>query len=446
MPARKSQQNRKSITYESACDLVEAALAGNVRTEILDALESGGDFSRACDGLRSAMRSHIFPTRGEPLALNRAVQSLDGRAQRGGLHVLESWDYRAHRFADDILPVLMLDRSARGIVPLDRRRATLAGLLDNYFFSILGLFAAQAWDEGDPNANLDRVNRLLDLLHKDSPNARFVDDAETLLLVAVSHYHPVESAYDDLLAKIATLNDAHRLRFAFAGVAALGGHLRWGLRFMYRRDVGRMRDDNVVDYPWLVFSLVTLWRELRRLRDANITGPEREHVAEALVNGIAADPWLWTGSAPACLGSFRAEHAEMREDMFENHELLFEALEVLRPAPGSYSPLGFDCNFVCNTMVAMVATALAEPGPHPSLNTLVSRGGDDAERYARRLMAYARAGAASPDTPALIIYDPREAAHSFNVTAAVLREALENRRRDAGATSSSSDHASASHV
>jgi len=39
-------------------------------------------------------------------------------------------------------------------------------------------------------------------------------------------------------------------------------------------------------------------------------------------------------------------------------------------------------------------------------------------------MAYARSGAASADAPALIIYDPREAAHSFNVTSAVLREAL----------------------
>jgi hypothetical protein len=126
----------------------------------------------------------------------------------------------------------------------------------------------------------------------------------------------------------------------------------------------------------------------------------------------------------------------MREDMFENHELLFEALESSRPAPASYSPLGFDCNFVCNTMVAMVATALAAPGPHPSLNTLVSRVDHDTERHARRLMAYARSGAASPDTPALIIYDPREAAHSFNVTSAVLREALENRRRDTGAGSS----------
>jgi hypothetical protein len=77
-------------------------------------------------------------------------------------------------------------------------------------------------------------------------------------LSAISQYHPREHAYDDLLAKVWSLDETHRLRVALACAPSLGSHLRWGLRFMYERDVARMRDDNVVDYPWLLFSIVTL--------------------------------------------------------------------------------------------------------------------------------------------------------------------------------------------
>ncbi|HEY4219183.1 MAG TPA: hypothetical protein VGM67_18700 [Gemmatimonadaceae bacterium] len=423
---RKNQRARSVITYADACTALESALAGGVREQMLDALDSTGDFATACQTLRSAMRSHAFPTLGTPVELHRVVQSFDNRARRSGLHPLQSWDYRAHHFSDEILPVLMLDRCAASRVPPEQRRAALSVLLDHYFTSVLGLMAASAWDDGDPNENLDRVDHLLDAVSASQPKRRFYDDAETLLLVAVSHYHPVESAYDNLLKRVEALGGAHRIRLAHACANTLGGHLRWGLRFMYRRDVGRMRDDNVVDYPWLVFSLVTLWRELRRMHESNIEGPERDHIAEGFVNGLTADSWLWTAGAPRWLEFMRDEHAELRDELLEHHDYLMAALEVSRPTQGEFSPLGFDCNFLCNTAVAMVATALTDPEPHPSLNalfTLQPHDGwmpPDSERQARRLNAYARAGAPDPTVPALIVYDPREAAHAFNVTSTVL--------------------------
>jgi hypothetical protein len=430
VPTRKRRQNRIGITHDAAFEILGAALAGDTRIEILDALESAGDFARARDGLRSAMRSHTFATGREPLALQPLVQSFNGRAQRSGLHVLESWDYRAHRFADEILPVLMLDRCALHRVPVEQRRAAMSVLLDHYFVSVLGLVAARAWDDGDPNENLDRVNRLLKMLDGAGNAPRFMDDAETLLLVAISHYHPQESAYDDLLTNVTQLSEAHRLRLALACAGALGGHLRWGLRYMYKRDVALMRADNTVDYPWLVFSLVTLWRELRRMHEANIAGPERDRVAAGFVNALAADPWLMTGKAPACLGLQRDEHAALCDDMLENSELLLQVLESQRPQPGVYSPLSFTCNFLCNAIVAIVATAVSDPAPAPSLNGLFApapRTGSsdcDAEAHAKRLMAYARAGATSSDVPALIVYDPFEAAHGFNVTSSVFGETV----------------------
>ena len=109
--SKRSQRQRTEITYGDACELLEEALAHGARPRILDALESSGDFAHACDRRRSAMRSHIFPTTGEPLRLHRIVQSFDTRLRRAGLHVLESWDYVAHRFAPEITPVLMLDRN-----------------------------------------------------------------------------------------------------------------------------------------------------------------------------------------------------------------------------------------------------------------------------------------------------------------------------------------------
>jgi hypothetical protein len=429
MSPRKRPRLRTAITYTDACDALEAALAGSARDEILDALEASGDFVSACAVLRSAMRAHSFRMAAGPLELHRVVQSFDNRTRRSGLHVLQSWDYRAHQFSDEILPVLMLDRCAVLRVPNENRRAALSVLLDHYFTSVLGLMATSAWDEGDPNENLDCVDRLLQTLNRPNPRRRFVDDVETLLLVAISHYHPQESAYDELLKRVERLAHPHRVRLAHACASTLGGHLRWGLRFMYRRDVGRMRDDNVVDYPWLVFSLVTLWRELRRMQQAGIADSARDHVAEGFVNGLTADPWLWTGNTPRWLALQREEHAELRDEMMEHQSLVAGALEANRPQPGEYSPLGFDCNFLCNTAVAMVATALPDPAPHPSLNALFTRhphdgwAPADVERQARRLNTYARAGSPDPTVPALIVYDPREAAHAANVTAAVFSEA-----------------------
>ena len=73
----------------------------------------------------------------------------------------------------------------------------------------------------------------------------------------------------------------------------------------------------------------------------------------------------------------------------------------------------------------MVATGLADPGPHPPLNALFSRssGWSDgaAERQAHALMGYALHNRSPHEAP-LIVYDPREAAHVFNLTTSVLRE------------------------
>jgi hypothetical protein len=425
--ARHHRHHRTEITYASACDLIEHALSDGLRPRILDALTAHEDFPDCASALRGAMRAHTFPTDTEPLRLQRIVHSFDTRARRAGLHVLESWDYVAHRFAPEITPVLMLDRFALDGMPVERRRGALAVLLDHYFLSVLGLVVARAWDEGDPNENLNRATTLLRALQdRDSSNCRFVDDVETLLLMAVSHYHPEEHVYELIARRFDALTAMRRRRMAEACAAVLGGHLRWGLRHMYRRDVSLMHADNVVDYPFVVFGVLNLLRDFEAERSAGIGGLEHARTVEALLNGLSADPTFATSRTPPWLRTHREEHEEMRERLLDNREALLAELAAHQPSARSYSPLGFDANFLCNTVVAMVATALAEAGPHPSLNALFTRlpqdgdTGADAERQARALMHYAMSNRIASGAP-LIVYDPYEAAHAFNMTNAALR-------------------------
>jgi hypothetical protein len=426
MPKRQPHQ-RTEITYASACDLIEHALKDGFRTRILDALTAADDFRDSASALRAAMRSHIFPTGGEPLRLQRIVQSFDTRARRAGLHVLESWDYVAHRFAPEITPVLMLDRCALDAIPIERRRAALSVLLDHYFMSVLGLVVARAWDEGDPNDNLDRATALLRALQDcDSGNCRFVDDVETLLLTAISHYHPDEHAYELIARRFDLLTEGRRRRMALACAAVLGGHLRWGLRFMYRRDVALMREDNVVDYPFVIYGLLNLLRDYDAERSAGDDGLEHARTIEGALNGLSADPAFAANRTPRWLRTHHEEHAELRERLLDGRDALLADFATHQPSR-PYSPLGFDANFLCNTVVALVATALADEGPHPSLNALFTRLPQDArmsaaaERHARALMTYAVGNRVASEAP-LIVYDACEAAHAFNVTNSILRQ------------------------
>ncbi|MFI5309762.1 MAG: hypothetical protein ACHQQ3_00900 [Gemmatimonadales bacterium] len=407
--------------FDEACERLAAVLRGPTRAAILDAALAAGGTSDALAHLRKAMRTHTFLAASGPLALRQVVDRLDTLTRKEGLHVLEGWDYREHRFPDDIAPVLLLDYCVRAGIPEHRAREALAILLDQYFLSLLALLAVRAWDDGDPNANLDRVSGLLrDLQGPDGSGHRVADDAETLLLLAIAYYNPEEESFDLLARKVGTLDDAHQVRVALPCAAILGGHLRWGLRFMYARDVGAMRDDNVVDYPWLLFAVLTLMRAYARAHDEGIQGAEREHLVAGLLNGLSADPWAFAGMPPACLERQRAAHEEFRKRFTRCRTPLLADLAGQAPSPKAYTPLGFSCNFFSNAVVAAVVVALAGDGgqPQPSLNALLARDGDgvSAERLATRLMAYAsaepeRLGARGAP---LIAYDPYDAVHCFN--------------------------------
>ncbi len=55
----------------------------------------------------------------------------------------------------------------------------------------------------------------------------------------------------------------------------MGSHLRFGFEATYGRDTVVMRDDNVADYPWLCFALLTVMQEYARLDAAGATRKTR---------------------------------------------------------------------------------------------------------------------------------------------------------------------------
>ena len=415
-----SSRERVRVTVREATDVIESMLAASARQQLVDALRSAGGAEASLARLRRAMRSHMFPAHGGKQSLARVVQALDQRTKTEGFHVLESWDYVAHEFAHEITPVLMLDRCASNGNDRANDDAALSILIDQYFIAVLGLLVARAWDEPDPNAVFDDVTRLLGMLGDASH--RFVENAATLLLLAVSHYHPRETAYDTLIERIALLDDSHRLDFALACAPVMSGHFRWGFRFMYGRDFGRLRDDNVVDFPWLLLAVRRLVEDYCRDR---ATSPLRTAVLEGLLGGLSADPRAFTERVPRCLEGRERDHAFVRARLLERREELLRDLEAVRPSVKSYSPLGFSVNFLCNANVAMVATALKHGAAHPSLDALLgiqqppSEPAQDLQAYARSLMDYASGGRAT-GAPALIIYDPHEAQHAYNLTVQVL--------------------------
>jgi hypothetical protein len=419
----------QELTFACACAHIEAALIGNARREILAAAAaSSPDCKSALLRLRAGMEANAWLE----IRLDAIVSRFDSQTRREGFHALHDWDGIADRVNDNTIAVDVLDFliARRGDEPCDSR--ALAILLDYYFLYLLALLSLKIWDEGDADANLERIARLLACLQgADGSGQPFAADAETLLLIATSHYELFDGAYDRLLDKVRTLNETHRRGIAIGHAASIGSHLRFGFEATYGRDTVRMRDDNPADYPWLAFSLATLMREYARLRgDAGGDG-RCEDLAEAMLNGLSPDARAFLGRhPPASLARCGSELAEF-QDLFAAHRRdLLDAFERHRPGEGAYSPLSFFFNFSHNVLKGTVIDALLRGVPWDlALNDLLTaRGGGSLETMkealAKVLMGYARAnphrigGRLMP----VIVYDPQAGRQAFSVALRKIRE------------------------
>lgn len=425
------------MTFDAACSLVETALTGTFRQEIASDLARATDLRKALLRLRESMRCHVWKSGEKRLGLDTIVQKYDARTRQEGFHVLHDWDGKADQVLDDTIPIDVLHYL------IDRRGsdspepAVLAILLDYYFMHLLALLSLRVWDEGEPDANLDRLNHLLAALQgPHGSGQRFADDAETLLLIATSHFELQEVGYDKLLAKVRTLNRAHRTNIALGHAASMGCHLRFGFEATYARDTLVMRSDNIADYPWLCFALMTLMREYARLHEEGIAGTGRDVIVEAMLNGLCADARAFVGDPPASLSSSlsscEAERSEFRGIFLRHRQDLLQEFERYRPSEGTYSPISFFFNFSHNIVKGTVIDALLRGRAWPlTLNDLLTampRGeANDSSakaQLAATLMEYARA---SPDRirgrlMPVVVYDPQSGREAFGIAMRKLRE------------------------
>src|SRR3954467_13949020 len=150
-----------AVSFDAACGRLEQVLAGSARRDILAAVSASNDFTQALRRLRASMRAHTWKAGADRIGRADGVAKTDRRPRKDGFHVLHDWDGKADHVNDDIIPIDVLDYviARRGGDPLDP--AALSILLDYYFLHLLTVFSLRIWDEGDPDANLDRLNALL---------------------------------------------------------------------------------------------------------------------------------------------------------------------------------------------------------------------------------------------------------------------------------------------
>jgi hypothetical protein len=402
--------------FLAACQSLEDLLSSECRLETVAAAARLAPLGKSLRHLAAGMRVHHWRAGTKTVDLADLIETLDQATRREGFHVLHDWDGKAARVTPNSIAVDVVEFTAAQAGTQAPQPAVLAVLLDYYFMYVLALVAIRAWDTDDPGASLDRVSGLLQLLQgANGSGQRFADNAETLLLIATSHYEPNEHGYDLLLGRGRALPHRNRVAMALGHAQAMGSHLRFGYEVTYGKDLTAMREDNVADYPWLCFALAGLFDEFRRLRDAGDTGESRDRVIEGIANALSPDPDAFLGRPPASLNAHGVDLSRVHAGLEEFRTELAGSIALHRPLDRGYSPLALFFNFSQNVLKGTVADAVLRGAAWTlSLNDLftgVPKTDPRAEaklRLTRTLGAYARA---NPDTirgrlSPVIVYDP----------------------------------------
>jgi hypothetical protein len=408
--------------FQEACGTLRDILSGDARKAVVAEVSRAKSFDRAVRRLRDGMRTHRFDTGDQPLPSLRFVKAFDQRTRKDGFHVLHDWDGKGDRFNDDIIPVEVAHLTERQARPSGGAecRVALSILLDYYFLYLVALLTMRAWDDGDPNENLETASALLDALQgPEGSGHRFAGRIETLLFVATSHYEPDITAYDTLLGKARRLNKAHGVELATVHAAILGCHLRFGLEVTCGGNRAALREDNVPDYPWLCEALATLLEAYAGESD----GSRRGRLSESILLGLLPDPEAFLGSRPLASLSSNEKRRMLVRELFHTHRsALLADFETQRPGGRVYSPFSFTFNFPHNLVKGATVDAVFRGVPwRVSLDDLVSGASPDDDSGAARVSlatTLMRHALASPDTirgrphPA-IVYHPEAGARAF---------------------------------
>jgi hypothetical protein len=408
--------SQEPSTFVRICGTLETLLDGPLRASVIDAAARHPTMGRALAYLTERMRAHAWRARDIDVSLGDTVARLDQATRREGFHVLHDWNGKADAVTANTIAIDAVEFASSLIGDRPVSRDALALALDYYFLYVLALVAMRSWDEGEPGENLDRVTDLLGRLQGPSGSGqRFADNAETLLLIATSHFEPNESGYDLLLARARGLPQSNRTSMALTHAQAMGGHLRFGYEVTYGKDFKAMRDDNGADYPWLLFGLSGLMDEYDRLAACGEEGLRRDRIVEGLINGLTPDPTAVVAKPVSWFASHTAELERFLALLRRHRSELIPALESHRPREAGYWPIALFFNFSQNVLKGVVVDSLLRGAVIAvGLNDLFTgmpRNGAAADArvsLARRLTAYARA---NPDTirgrqSPVIVYDP----------------------------------------
>ena len=421
-----------SEVFDRACAALAEALHGPFRRDVVAAAARSRTLGHGLNQIGGAMRSHVWHAGGTTIDLAEAIDALDRTTRIEGFHVLHDWDGKAARVTPNSIAVDMLEFTAASVGKEPANPSVLAMAIDYYFMYVLALVAMRAWDTEDPGAALDRVTTLVEYLQgPDGSGQGFAQNAETLLLIATSHYEPAEHGYDLLLHRARALPQANRVAMALGHAQAMGGHLRFGFEVTYGKDLKAMRDDNGADYPWLNFALAGLLDEYARLVETGERGVWFDRVVEGIINALTPDPEAFLGNPPAWLDAHQVDYVRVREGLDRYRAELITAFEPHRPLDRAYSPISLFFNFSLNVLKGTVADALLRGDAWTvSLNDLFT-GVPRAElknqakvRLSQLLTTYARR---NPDTirgrlSPVIVYDPITARQYFGGAMRALKQ------------------------
>ncbi len=405
-----------AAAFRTACDVLDDLLSSEFRRDTVAAAARLSPLGRSLQHLSVGMRDHRWRSASHTIDLSGVVDELDQATRREGFHVLHDWDGKSGRVTPNSIAVDVAEFTAAQIGAQAPQTAVLALVLDYYFLYLLALLAMRSWDSSEPGEALDRVGGLLDTLQGPLGSGhRFASCAETLLIIATSHYEPNESGYDLLLERGRALPHRNRVAMALGHAQAMGSHLRFGYEVTYGKDLAAMREDNVADYPWLCFALAGLMDEYRRLRDAGESGHHRDRVVEGMANALSPDPTAFLGKPPASLDAHEVDLSRVHAGLAEFRAELLDPIASFRPLDRGYSPLALFFNFSQNVLKGTVVDAILRGAAWTlgldDVFTGVPRSDARAEaklRLTRTLGAYARA---NPDTirgrlSPVIVYDP----------------------------------------
>ena len=418
-------------TFDRACEALQIALSSSFRRDVVAAASRAKTLGPGLNQLSGPMRSHVWRAGSTTVDLAEIVSDLDHRTRVEGFHVLNDWDGKAARVTPNTIAVDVLEFTATHMGGEPMNPAVLAIVIDYYFMYVLALVAMRAWDSDEPGAALDRVSSLVGHLQGLQGSGQgLAENAETLLLVATSHYEPNENGYELLLQRARALPHTNRVAMALSHAQAMGGHLRFGFEVTYGKDLKAMRDDNGADYPWLNFALAGLLDEYARLIETGERGVWFDRVTEGIINGLTPDPEAFLGNPPGWLDAHQEDYLRVREGLDRHRADLIAAFEAHRPLNTAYSPIALFFNFSQNVLKGTVADALLRGDAWTvSLNDLftgVPRGQLKSEakiRLCNTLTTYARR---NPDSirgrlSPVIVYDPITARQYFGAAMRVLK-------------------------